>query len=153
MNCALCALNSQIINFKRFDPQQLLGVTKGQLCRRGPCAVGTGVPGPGHHPADWTGCQWYRSVIQLHVCISASPFQGPPDPTRLQGRRSERRFEPGAAAPTSGGRFSGLGRGDSATRLTRGHRLRATHGEVKQNSAKSAAGKELETGKRKPRAA
>lgn len=35
-------------------------------------------------------------------------------------------------------------------RLTRGHRLSARHREVKQNSKKFAAGKDLETGKWKP---
>lgn len=87
VNCVLCALNSPTINFKRVDPQWFRAVRKGQLARRGCCSVGTGAAR--HRITLRIGCQWHQFIIQLCVCISASPFRGPPDLTQL--RRVQRR--------------------------------------------------------------
>lgn len=101
MNRALRALNSQIINFKRFDPQQLLGVTKGQLWRSGPCAVGTGVPGLWHHPADWLPVtSLCYSASCLHFSFSLPGTSGPHTAPRREERAAHRA---GPATPTSRG--------------------------------------------------
>lgn len=94
MDCVLCALNSEIMNFSRFAsrcsrwwgrdkwPEEAAGAA-----RRVTSALRI-------------GCQWHHFIIQLHVCISASPFQGPPDLTQLLGAEGARpRVR--AAVPTS----------------------------------------------------
>lgn len=129
MNCVLRALNSEIMNFRRF-----LLLSSSRWWGRDKWREGAAGAARRVTSALWIGCQWHHFIIQPHVCISASPSQGPPDLTQLLGAERQRV----RAAPDSGttageqgpSACSGAGNGHGAGRPSRGHGLQQ---ELKQN--------------------